>query len=75
MFLVLFSKKYFIVLVNVMYPSGEINTGLQDLKARALRAYYSLKGKIGHYFMSYPSTTLHLFDTLIKPILLYNSDY
>ena len=25
--------------------------------------------------LSYPSTTLHLFDTLIKPILLYNSDY
>ena len=41
----------------------------------ALRAYYSLKGKMGHYFMSYPSTTLHLFDTLIKPILLCNSDY
>ena len=56
-------------------PSGEINTGLQDLKDRALRAYYSLKGKMGHYFMSYPSTTIHLFDTLIKPILLYNSDY
>ena len=59
----------------ILTPSGEINTGLQDLKDRALRAYYSLKGKMGHYFMSYPSTTLHLFDTLIKPILLYNSDY
>ena len=59
----------------VLTPSGEINTGLQDLKDRALRAYYSLKGKMGHYFMSYPSTTLHLSDTLIKPILLYNSDY
>ena len=59
----------------ILTPSGEINTGLQDLKDRALRAYYSLEGKMGHYFMSYPSTTLHLFDTLIKPILLYNSDY
>ena len=59
----------------ILTPSGEINTRLQDLKDRALRAYYSLKGKMGDYFMSYPSTTLHLFDTLIKPILLYNSDY
>ena len=59
----------------IMTPSGEINTGLRDLKDRALRAYYSLKNKMGRYFMLYPSITLHLFDTLIKPILLYNSDF
>ena len=59
----------------IMTPSGEINTGLKDLKDRALRAYYSLKFKMGRYFMLCPSTTLHLFDTLVKPILLYNSDF
>ena len=53
----------------ILTPSGEINTGLQDLKDRALR------GKWVITLWSYPSTTLHLFDTLIKPILLYNSDY
>ena len=59
----------------IMTPSGEINTGLKDLKDRALRAYYSLKNKMGHYFMLCPSTSSHLFDSLIKPILLYNSDF
>ena len=52
-------------------PSGEINTGLQYLKDRAIRAYYTLKNKMDRY----PTTTLHLFDTLRKPILLYNSDF
>ena len=35
----------------IMTPSGEINTGLKDLKDRALRAFYSLKGKLGKCFM------------------------
>ena len=30
---------------------------------------------MGFYFRAYPNVTLHLFDTLIKPILLYNSDF
>ena len=30
---------------------------------------------MGRYFMLYPSTTLHLFDSLVKPIILYNSDF
>ena len=59
----------------IITPSGEISTGLKDLKDRALRAYYSLKSKMGRYFMLCPSTSLHLFDSLIKPILLYNSDF
>ena len=30
---------------------------------------------MGHYFRLHPTITLQLFDTLIKPILLYNSDF
>ena len=56
-------------------PSGEILSGLKDLRDRALRAYYSLKNKMGHYFRLHPATTLDLFDSLIKPILLYSSDF
>ena len=33
------------------------------------------KKTMGGYFRSHPMITLHLFDTLIKPILLYNSDF
>ena len=57
-----------------MTPSREINSGLRNLKDRALRAYFKLKNNMGHYFRLYPEVTLHLFDTLIKPILLYPSD-
>ena len=59
----------------IITPSGEINSGLKDLKARALKAYYKLKRKLGYLFRRYVSTTLFLFDALIKPILLYASDF
>ena len=66
------SYKYLGFLIT---PSGEIASGLNDLKERALRAYFSLKNKLGHYFGRFPSTTTSLFDSLVKPILLYNSDF
>ena len=66
------SYKYLGFLVT---PSGEITSGLKDLKDRAVRAFYKLKSKLGHHFRRYPDITLSLFDSLIKPILLYNSDF
>ena len=59
----------------IVTPSGEITTGLRDLKDRALNAYYSLENRMGQYFRMNIDTTLHLFDSLVKPILLYNSDF
>ena len=59
----------------LLTPSGEINRGLNDLKDRALRAYFSLKTKMGSLFQHFPNMLLSLFDTLIRPILLYNSDF
>ena len=59
----------------VLTPSGEINTGLKDIRDRAIRAYYTLKNKTDRYFILCPTTTFHLFDKLRKPILLYNSDF
>ena len=56
-------------------PSGGITAGLNDLKDRALRAFYKLKNKMGQAFQQYPQTTLKLFEMLIKPILLYSSDF
>ena len=52
-------------------PSGEISSGLRDLKERAMRAYQKLKQKLGFYFRLHPLTTISLFDSLVKPILLY----
>ena len=56
-------------------PSGEINSGLKDLKDRALKALMKIKTKLGPYFRKFPSITIKLFDTLVKPILLYASDF
>ena len=56
-------------------PSGEINSGLNDLKDRALKAFMKMKNNLGHLFRKYPLITIKLFDTLIKPILLYASDF
>ena len=56
-------------------PSGEINSGLNDLKDRAQRAFFNLKSKLGCLFQKHPIISLKLFETLIKPILLYCSDF
>ena len=56
-------------------PSGEIKSALDDLKSRALKAYYSLKHKLGNFFCTNIVETMSLFDTLIKPILTYSSDF
>ena len=59
----------------IFSPSGEIVSGLKDLRDRALRAYHKLKHKMGVHFRLHPFTTMSLFDSLIKPILLYSSDF
>ena len=45
-------------------PSGEINSGLKDLKDRALRAFIKSKKKMGLLFQQFPFVSLKLFDTL-----------
>ena len=56
-------------------PSGEINSGLQDLRDRALKAFMKLKIQMGTSFNQNIDITLKLIDSLIKPILLYSSDF
>ena len=59
----------------VVTPSGEINSGLKDLRSRANRALAQLRRKLGEIFRTYPVETTQLFDTLVKPIILYMSDF
>ena len=56
-------------------PSGEINSGLKDLKDRALRAFSKLKNKMGITFRNQPSITIKIFRSIVEPILLYASDW
>lgn len=59
----------------LMTPSGVISHGLVDLKNRAARAYYKLKQKLGYFFRRNIDVTLKLYNALVRPILLYASDY
>ena len=56
-------------------PSGEVTTGIKDLKSRALYALVQLRKKMGDHFREDLGVSLYLFDTLIKPIILYCSDF
>ena len=56
-------------------PSYNITAALVDLKDRGLRAYGALKMKLGITFRKHLPTTFYLFDSLIKPILNYASDF
>ena len=59
----------------VVTPSGEIKSALEDLRGRALKAYMGLKYKLGTCFQNHIEETCKLFDSLVKPILLYASDF
>ena len=54
-------------------PSGEVTSGILDLRSRALYAFVQLKKKLGDNFRKHIST--YLFDALVKPIILYCSDF
>ncbi len=71
----IYTTKSYKYLGLMFTPSGEITTALKDLKDRALRAYYKLKTKLGKIFRKDIKTSLKLFNTLVKPILLYGSDF
>ena len=59
----------------IITPSGEIRSALDDLRSRALKAYMALKNKLGICFRDHIEDTIMLFDSLVKPILLYGSDF
>ena len=59
----------------IITPSGEISTGLCDLKDRASRALSHLRARMGDSFKKHVDTSMKLFDALIKPILIYMSDF
>ena len=71
----IFSTNEYKYLGFLVTPSGSITAGIRNLRDRALKAYYKLKIGLGYYFYSYPGITCYLFDTMVKPILLYCSDF
>jgi hypothetical protein len=59
----------------VVTPSGEIKSGLEDLRVRALRALTKIRKSLGPLFRANIRNTLHLYNYMVKPILLYCSDF
>ena len=59
----------------IFTPSGEIKSALDDLRSRALKAYMGMRQKLAEVFSRHIEETTKIFDTLIKPILLYSSDF
>ena len=59
----------------IFTPSGEINTGLYDLRDRALKAFMKIKNAMGLEFNRNIQTTLHIINSLVMPIALYASDF
>ena len=53
----------------VITPSGEINTGLKDLRDRAFKGFMKIRNDMGPSFNQDIPVTLTLVDSLIKPIL------
>ena len=58
----------------LLTPSFSIKDLLNDLYKRALKAYYKMKTCLGELFRKNVALTLKLFDSLVKPILLYGVD-
>ena len=58
----------------LLTPSGEIRSGLQDLRDRALKAFMKLKNLLGTAFNNDVLTTLNLIEGVIKPIRLFTSE-
>ena len=53
---------------------GNFKIAKQELKKMALKALFQLKARMGLHFRTKPKITIQLFDSLIKPILLYGSE-
>ena len=67
--------KNFTYLGFCLSVAGQINDGLLDLHKRAQKAFYKLKNHLGDMFYENPNLTIKLFDSLVKPVLLYASDF
>ena len=59
----------------IVTPSGEIKTGLEDLRVRGLKALMKIRKALGPHFHTNIKNTIHIFNYMVKPILLYCSDF
>ena len=51
----------------ILTPSGEITSGMEDLRLRALRAFAKIRKALGVCFHHNLYNSIHLFNYMIKP--------
>ena len=56
-------------------PFQEIRSGLEDLQIRALKALMQIKAALWPLFRKNITNTINLYNHMVKPILLYASDF
>ena len=56
-----------------LVPIGKFKTAQQQLSEKALHALYKIRKKLDFHKLS-PKTSTKIFDGVISPILLYNSE-
>ena len=59
----------------VVSQSGGIKAGLDDLRIRGLKALIKIRRALGTLFHYNINNTIHIFNSMVKPILLYCSDF
>ena len=55
--------------------NGNVLHGLKNLRERASKAFFKIKYALGHQLFNNPFLSFKIFDCIIKPILLYASDF
>ena len=65
----------FLYLGFLISSNGNVLKGLKNLEERASKAFYKLRSAMGTCFFRDIQTAFKLFGSLIKPILLYASDF
>ena len=72
---ILEDKKSIKYLGFIISANGAIKEGLEDLKIRGNKALYKLRKELGENFRKNIPLTLKLFDSFVRPVLLYMSDF
>ena len=54
---------------------GSVRNGIKNLQERAMKAYFKMKNAMYESIFRTPRVAFRLFDAILKPILLYASDF
>ena len=68
------SVESYCYLGTIFTKNGSLNEAGKTLHDKAIKAMYGLLRKVNKHKSCSPSTMFHLFETMVQPIALYNSE-